>query len=107
MGLAAGFCREVLDAALSSSDDRTVWYSRRYAKEYAGFLEWVTRAGDLPYNVVDLSECEVEPPNGQRCKLISLSQASPERLDMRALFALGRPLGDLERRGYLQEWQVT
>ena len=83
MGLAAGFVERFWTRALSSSDDRTVWYSRRYAKEYAGFLEWVTRAGDLPYNVVDLSECDVEPPKGQRCKLVSLSQVSPEWLDMR------------------------
>ncbi len=35
---------------------RVVWFSRREARSYAGFLEWLWRAGDLPCDILDLTD---------------------------------------------------
>jgi hypothetical protein len=44
------------ETALNWTGRRIVWTSRRVATERAGFLEWVRRAGDGAYDLVDLSE---------------------------------------------------
>jgi hypothetical protein len=44
------------EAALSHPARRVVWVSRRVVWEYTGFLEFVRRAGDKPYDVVDLTD---------------------------------------------------
>jgi hypothetical protein len=41
--------------ALTPGPRRIVWASRRSATEYAGLLEWIWRAGDLPCDIVDLT----------------------------------------------------
>src|SRR5258708_36194427 len=45
--------------ALSTSKRRVVWVSSRVASEYAGFLEWVRRVGNEPYDVIEFTEAEV------------------------------------------------
>jgi hypothetical protein len=85
--------------------DRTIWFSRRYTKEYAGFLQWVARSGHAQDPVVDLSEVEIRSRAGPRYKLVSLSQVGPEDLDIRTLLELRRPLTEAERGRYLQEWR--
>jgi hypothetical protein len=43
-----------------SPDHRTVaWLSRRSAREYAGFLEWLRRWGDRPCEIVDLTDLQL------------------------------------------------
>jgi hypothetical protein len=43
-----------------SPDHRTVaWLSRRSAREYAGFLEWLRRRGDEPCEIVDLTDLQL------------------------------------------------
>jgi hypothetical protein len=37
-----------------------VWMSRRSAQEYAGFLEWLWRFGDLSFEIVDLTTVTVD-----------------------------------------------
>jgi hypothetical protein len=94
------------ELALSSQYGRTVWFSKRYAKEYAGFLEWVSRAGDAEYDVIDLSEVEETLLKGARRKLVSLCLIAPERLNMPRMFDLRRSLDRSERRAYVQEWEM-
>jgi len=45
--------------ALSSDRRRVAWLSRRSTMEYAGFLEWLWRLGDIPCEVVDLTDVTV------------------------------------------------
>lgn len=45
--------------ALSASDRTVVWTSRRSTQEYAGFLEWLWRRGDEPFDIIDLTETKV------------------------------------------------
>ena len=40
---------------------RVVWFSRREARAFAGFLEWLWRAGDLPCDIIDLTDVMVTP----------------------------------------------
>ena len=35
---------------------KIVWVSRRSAHEYCGFLNWLWRWGDAPFDIIDLSE---------------------------------------------------
>jgi len=50
---------EFWDKSLSWDGPLVVWTSRRVASERAGFLEWVSRAGDRPYKVIDLTNALV------------------------------------------------
>lgn len=45
--------------ALSISNRRIAWLSRRSAHEYAGFLEWLWRLGEEPIEVIDLTDVVV------------------------------------------------
>jgi Protein of unknown function/Domain of unknown function (DUF1835) len=45
--------------ALSISNRRIAWLSRRSAQEYAGFLEWLWRIGEEPVEVIDLTDVVV------------------------------------------------
>jgi Protein of unknown function/Domain of unknown function (DUF1835) len=46
-------------AALVEDVRKVAWISRRSAVEYCGFLEWLWRLGDLPCEVVDLTDMQV------------------------------------------------
>jgi uncharacterized protein DUF3658/uncharacterized protein DUF1835 len=55
IGQTDAFWRE----SLSAPDRKVAWFSRRSAQEYSGFLEWLWRLGDLPCQVVDLTDVTV------------------------------------------------
>jgi Protein of unknown function/Domain of unknown function (DUF1835) len=42
--------------ALSESSRRVVWVSRRSTREFCGFLEWLRRNGERPFEVIDLTD---------------------------------------------------
>lgn len=42
--------------SLAPGRRKIVWVSRRSAPEYAGFLEWISRAGDLDFEVIDVTD---------------------------------------------------
>ena len=41
---------------------KVAWLTRRFAMEYAGFLDWLWHRGDTPCDLVDLSEVEISCP---------------------------------------------
>jgi hypothetical protein len=45
--------------ALSFDHRMVAWLSRRSAREYAGFLEWLRRRGDEPCEIVDLTDLQL------------------------------------------------
>lgn len=55
--------RSFWQQALATSRDRIVWLSRRSAMEYGGFLEWLTRNGQAPFRLVDLTDVKIPDPN--------------------------------------------
>jgi len=46
-------------AALSPENRKIAWLSRRSTLEYAGFLEWLWRLGDAPFEAVDLTDVTI------------------------------------------------
>jgi hypothetical protein len=56
---AIGQTDEFWRESLSGRDRKVAWFSRRSAQEYAGFLEWLWRLGDLPCEIVDLTDVMV------------------------------------------------
>lgn len=55
--------RSFWQQALDTSRDRIVWLSRRSTMEYGGFLEWLTRNGQTPFRLVDLTDVKIPDPN--------------------------------------------
>jgi hypothetical protein len=55
----AGDSERLWDETRFPDHRKVAWLTRRSAREYAGFLEWLWRLGDAPCEVVDLSEVKV------------------------------------------------
>jgi len=92
-----------------SAQDRTVaWFSRRSAQEYAGFLEWLWRLGDLPCEIVDVTDVSVvgPGPDGEPRSRLAVSLAllpSSLILDNR-LLDRAEPLVPPARDQYRELW---
>lgn len=71
------------NTVLTTSAERVVWFSRRSAVEYSGFLELAWRLGDAVYDVVDLTETEFVRRRSERSNrlrtFIGLAEMGPER----------------------------
>jgi hypothetical protein len=63
-------------AALAEDVRRVAWVSQRSVPEYCGFLEWLWRPGDLPCEVIDLTDM----PVGSRHRAFSLVLLHPEEI---------------------------
>jgi Protein of unknown function/Domain of unknown function (DUF1835) len=97
------------DAVLVGDTVPTVWFSRRSASEYAGFLELLWRMGDALCNIIDLSETRVtsQSRNGEiRPSRLAVSQAlmRADEIVRGNLFATARPLSLEERARYRSVW---
>jgi len=97
------------DAVLASDTAPTVWFSRRSASEYAGFLELLWRMGDAPCNIIDLSETRVTSENrsGQirpSRLAVSLALLTADEIVRGNLFATSRPLSLEDRARYRSIW---
>ena len=87
---------------------RIAWLTRRCAREYAGFLNWLWRIGDIPFEVVDLSEVTVarlseamEPPK----LAMSLGMLHHDIIRRDELWGLAKSLPAELRQKYLDLWQ--
>jgi hypothetical protein len=92
-------------------DNRKVaWLTRRSAMEYAGFLDWLWRLGDVPCEVVDLTDLTVSyhpqhgPPRPPSL-MMSVGMLHHDKICDDRLWDLARPLQSGERQGYLDLWQ--
>jgi uncharacterized protein DUF3658/uncharacterized protein DUF1835 len=92
-------------------DNRKIaWLTRRSAREYAGFLEWLWRRGDDPCEVVDLTDVTVShrsdhgPPRRPRLA-ISLGMLHPDIIASEQLWDLAGPLQTSMRTRYLDLWR--
>jgi hypothetical protein len=98
-------------AALSDRHRRIAWMSRRSAHDYAGFLEFVSRLGDSPCEVVDLTEATVlerhkdrEPP--ARRLAICLAIMSAHDIVENNLLDQAHALTEQMRADYLARWTM-
>src|SRR6266700_2012284 len=92
------------------SNRKVAWLSRRSAMEYAGFLEWLWRLGDVPCEVVDLSEVTIShrpehaPPRPPALAM-SLGILSPDIMRRDKLWDLAAPLPKAAQERYRDLWQ--
>jgi hypothetical protein len=74
-----------------SVEKRVVWFSRRTAREFCGFLELVSQMGRQKYDVVDLTGVEVPYRTGdggseKSRTILSLAEISPDGVREHALW---------------------
>jgi hypothetical protein len=85
-----------------------VWYSRRSVYEYTGFLEWALRMGDAPYEVVDLTDTEVDrrTKNGDivRRPVLTLAMTTHVAIEAAKLWNGAKSLTHLETRDLNDTW---
>jgi hypothetical protein len=98
------------DDARAPKRRKIVWLTRRSAKEYAGFLDWLSRLGGAPCEVVDLSEVMVSSPPAQEPArpprlAMSLGMLHPDIICREQLWDLAEPLQESARRRYQDLWQ--
>ncbi len=91
--------------ALSDGSRKIVWVTRRSAMEYAGFLEWLWRAGDTPFEIVDLTEAMVSNYRPDRAGTppvlaVSLRRLWPEDIIANKLLDRAVPLEASDRSRY-------
>lgn len=89
---------------------KIVWLTRRSAMEYAGFLNWLSRLGDAPCEVVDLSEVMVSSRSEQEPRrppylAMSLGMLHPDIICRERLWDLAEPLQEPARKRYQDVWQ--
>jgi len=96
------------DEARFPDNRKVVWLTRRSAAEYAGFLEWLWRAGEAPCEVVDLTNVEVSSPSDPSRPpdlAITLGMLHPETIRFNKLWDLAEPLQTTTRERYLNLWR--
>ncbi|MDP1736852.1 MAG: DUF3658 domain-containing protein [Caulobacter sp.] len=90
-----GFWRE----ALAHGPRRVVWTNRRVAREYAGFLEWLSRNGAGAFALVDLTHRQT--PGGGKAML---GIAEPGDVVASGWLEAARPLSAPARRELMDLW---
>ena len=88
-------------AALTKDVRRVAWISRRSATEYCGFLEWLWRLGDLPCEVIDLTDM----PVGSRHRAFSLFLLHPEEIVDNGVWDRAQQLEAAARARYQGHWR--
>ena len=83
--------------------------SRRSARDFGGFLEWLWRLGDEACDVVDLHNLVVDRKHldgtSGRYNARCLGDLLAEEIHDKALWDLARPLSDERRRYYHDVWR--
>jgi hypothetical protein len=88
-------------AALAGDVRRVAWLSRRSAPEYCGFLEWLWRLGDLPCEIVDLTDT----PVGNHRRAFSLALLNPGEVAANAVWDRAKALDAITRSQYHRLWR--
>jgi hypothetical protein len=88
---------------------KVAWLTRRSAREYAGFLEWLWRLGDEPCDVVDLTDVMIsyhtEEGEPRQHLALSVAMLSPDRICEDNLWDLAQPLETAAREQHLDVWR--
>ena len=89
------------NAALAIPGRRIAWVARRMAHEYCGFLEWLSRLGDAPCEIVDLHDVtfdwHMRDGTVERAEVPSLGHIHPEHIRDNAFWDQG-PRPDVRLR---------
>jgi hypothetical protein len=98
----------LLAASIAQDIRPVVWFSRRDAYSYAGFLWWLSHLGEAPCEIVDVTEMMiVGDPAGDRLlpPHLAVSPGLVPPHEMVRLREMARPLLPEERRRYQSRWQ--
>jgi len=90
-----------LALSCSSNVMPIVWISRHDAREYAGFLWWLSQLGDAPCSIVDVTDLESNDDPGRPVVSSSALPAS----EMRKLLGREALLLNVDRTRYREQWQ--
>lgn len=98
----------LLSISLADGVQPVVWFSRRDATSYAGFLWWLSHRGEGPCEIVDVTDTilplhELQGESLKEHLAVSPGLVPPE--DMIILREEARPLSAPERRRYQEMWQ--
>jgi Protein of unknown function/Domain of unknown function (DUF1835) len=102
--------RKFWDEAQSSQYRKIAWLSRRSAKEYAGFLEWLWRMGDAPCEVIDVTDTmtaqryRTKPP-GPPIPAAGLAKLLPDEIQEKKLFDRAEVLPPAAQAHYRDQWR--
>jgi hypothetical protein len=91
-------------SALSTRRRRVVWFSRRVVGEFCGFLEFVRRAADGPYDVADLTELNIGAGDCRLLRRVCLADLYDRPTVIMDYLANARPLAPAERDAYGALW---
>jgi hypothetical protein len=94
--------------ALSSDHRMVAWFSRRSAREYAGFLEWLWRRGSEPCEIVDLTDLQLpqfSEHGSVTAPVASLAQIAFEDIYDDDLFEQTEILSATTRHEYQALWR--
>jgi hypothetical protein len=96
--------------SISQADgvEPVVWFSRRDANSYAGFLWWLSQRGEGPCEIVDVTETilPLRELRGESLKPhLAVSPGMVPAEDMIILREEARPLSATERRRYQEMWR--
>lgn len=86
----------------SSSFPRVVWVSRRSVREFAGFLEWLSRNPDNDFQIVDLNSAE----GGGELSEWPLPLIEAEDIHRHRLWDAARPLSRAEQADLRLAWSI-
>ena len=98
----------VWQQALSHRHRTVAWFSRRSAREFAGFLEWLWRQSDSPCELVDLTELQLPQFSGKgpvAAPIASLAQIVFEEIYDERLFEGTEVLAARTRCQYRTLWR--
>ena len=95
--------------AARSAEKRMVWFSRRNACEYCGFLESVSQLRRRSYEVVDLTGVQLpfraHAGESATRQILGLAELNPAQVRESALWERAVPLSADERRRHRRSWQ--
>lgn len=95
---------------LSGAARHVVWFSRRVTRDYIGFLYYLSRIGDRPCDVVDMTEATVPvrrsdgSVRGRRRAICASFTESYQFVDGN-LFSLAAPLTEETRAAHRKVWE--
>jgi hypothetical protein len=83
-----------------------IWFTRRSAREYSGFLELAWRLGEQPYKVVDFSGVDFvkRQHEGERRLSVYLSLGEMRSSEAAGFLSSEQPLSSDQRHRYRQIW---
>ena len=98
------------DESLFPNNRKIAWFSRRSAKEYAGFLEWLWRLGEAPCEVVDMTDVEVsyrpeQGPPRSPVLAMSIAMLSHHTICKNKFWDLAETLKAGARQRYHELWR--